>query len=157
MKRARLVREGGFFSVWDLLVYAAIVLLIAALFVVFVFSDAFAAEDARGVRVEVYGEAVYTYVFGEGGSVADGWETRVEERTEGQTLLVRISLQEGWNEMIIDEGARTVAMHDADCSLRKDCTHMLPLGSGGSVITCIPHALKITPLTGEDLSQPSIG
>ena len=81
----------------------------------------------------------------------------VEERTEGQTLLVRISLQEGWNEMIIDEGARTVAMHDADCSLRKDCTHMLPLGSGGSVITCIPHALKITPLTGEDLFLPSVG
>lgn len=107
--------------------------------------------------MEVYGEAVYTYVFGEGGTVADGWETRVEERTEGQTLLVRISLQEGWNEMIIDEGARTVAMHDADCSLRKDCTHMLPLGSGGSVITCIPHALKITPLTGEDLFLPSVG
>ena len=55
MNRAQIVRDKRPFAVWDLLVYALILLLIAVLFVVFVFSDAFGTEDARGVRVEVDG------------------------------------------------------------------------------------------------------
>lgn len=157
MNRAQIVRDKRPFAVWDLLVYALILLLIAVLFVVFVFSDAFGAEDARGVRVEVDGVTVYTYVFGEGGTVSDGWEERIQSREDGEVLFVRISAGDGWNELAVNDGAGTVVMHDADCSFRKDCTVMRAIGEGGSVIVCIPHRLKVVPLEGEDLNAPSVG
>ena len=72
-------------------------------------------------------------------------------------LYVRIRTDAGWNELAIDAAQKTVVMHDADCSLRKDCTQMRAIGQGGSVITCIPHALKVVPLEGEDYSTPSVG
>ncbi len=157
MNRVRLVREGKLFRAWDLLVYGLLALLIAFLFVLFVCSDVFGTGDARGFRVEVRGEAVYTYVFGEGGSAAEGKGNLVEERTEGETLYVRILSADGWNELAVDLAEESVRMHDADCSLRKDCTHMRAIGAGGRVITCLPHALKVVPLGGEDLSSPSVG
>ena len=82
MNRARLVRENKPFAVWDLLVYAVIAALLVVLFLVFVVFDVFGTDSARGIRVQVNEETVYTYVFGEGGTVAQGWEDRVEERTK---------------------------------------------------------------------------
>lgn len=157
MNRARLVRENKPFAVWDLLVYAVIAALLVVLFLVFVVFDVFGTDSARGIRVQVNDEIVYTYVFGDGGTVAQGWEDRVEERTDGSLLLVRITTDDGWNEIAIDEEGQTAVMRDADCSLRKDCTAMRAIGDGGSVITCIPHGLKVLPLAGEDISAPSVG
>ena len=70
MSRVWLVREKKPFAAWDLLVYGVLAVLIAVLFIVFVFSDAFGVKDARGIRVEAEGETVYTYLFGEGGQIA---------------------------------------------------------------------------------------
>ena len=153
--RIRVIREGKLFAPWDLLVYAVTAVVIVVLFLVFVVSDIFRTDDAEGIRVEADGQTVYTYVFGKGGSAAQGWEKRVTERTEGGLLYVRIELQDGWNELLID--GDMVRMFDADCSMRKDCTHMRAIGEGGSVITCIPHKLKVVPLEGEDISAPSVG
>ena len=157
MSRVWLVREKKPFAAWDLLVYGVLAVLIAVLFIVFVFSDAFGVKDARGIRVEAEGETVYTYLFGEGGQIASGWEDRVEERAEGAMLYVRITTPRGWNELAIDTEKNAVYMQDADCSFRKDCTHMQAIGGGGSVIICIPHALRVMPLEGENLMNPSIG
>lgn len=157
MNRARLVREHRLFSVWDILVYLLIAALIVVLFAVFVFSDAFDTRAARGVRAEADGVTVYTYVFGEGGTIGEGWESRISQRQDGDVLLVRIQTEHGWNELAIDDGAGTAVMRDADCSFRKDCTAMQAIGEGGSVIICIPNGLKVTPLDGEDLSMPSFG
>ncbi len=120
MNRARLVRENKPFAVWDLLVYAVIAALLVVLFLVFVVFDVFGTDSARGIRVQVNDEIVYTYVFGDGGTVAQGWEDRVEERTDGSLLLVRITTDDGWNEIAVDEEGQTAVMRDADCSLRKD-------------------------------------
>ena len=91
------------------------------------------------------------------GKISAGWQDKIEEREEGDVLLVRITTEDGWNELAINDEAGTAVMHDADCSFRKDCTVMRAIGDGGSVITCIPHALKVLPLKGEDYSTPSIG
>lgn len=157
MNRFRLVRERGLFAPFDIVVYLLLAALIAALFFVFVVADTFGADDAEGVCVQVGGETVYAYTFGEGGERAQGWEERIAERTEEGVLYVRIRADAGWNELAIDDAQKTVVMHDADCSLRKDCTQMRAIGQGGSVITCIPHALKVVPLSGEDYSTPSVG
>ncbi len=157
MNRARIVREHRPFAAWDLLVYALLAALVVVLFLVFVVHDAFGTDDVRGIRVEAGGETVYTYVFGEGGSISEGWEKRVEVHPENGVLLVTITTEHGWNQLAIDDEAGTAVMRDADCSLRKDCTAMRAIGDGGSVITCIPHALKVVPLSGEDYFTPSIG
>ncbi len=155
MKYARLVRGGKFFRLADLLVYGAAVLLIAALFLA---AALIGGERAEGVRVEVDGETVYTYKFGAGGEVSSEWAERVAEREEDGLILVTVQVSEGeWNEIVIDDGAKTVVMHDANCSRRRDCCAMQPVGEGGGVIVCIPHGLRILPLAEEDFSRPSVG
>ena len=155
MKNARRVREGKLFRIADLFVYGAVLLLVAALFFFFTFRG---QEAAAGFRVEAGGECVYTYTFGEGGKTAEGWAEKISERREGELLIVRIELSEGaWNELAVDDAAGTVRMRDANCSRRKDCTAMQPVGAGGSVIVCIPHVLRVLSLSGEDLSKPSVG
>ena len=54
-------------------------------------------------------------------------------------------------------GGVSAAMRDANCSRRKDCCAMQPVGEGGGVIVCIPHGLRILPLSEEDFSRPSVG
>lgn len=155
MKYARLVRGGKFFRLADLLVYGAAVLLIAALFLA---AALIGGGQAEGFRVEVDGETVYTYRFGAGGEVSSEWAERVTEREEEGLLLVTVQVSEGeWNEIVIDDGAKSAAMRDANCSRRKDCCAMQPVGEGGGVIVCIPHGLRILPLSGEDFSRPSVG
>lgn len=155
MKYARLVRGGKFFRLADLLVYGAAVLLIGALFLA---AALIGGGQAEGFRVEVNGETVYTYRFGAGGEVSSEWAERVTEREEERLLLVTVQVSEGeWNEIVIDDGAKSAAMRDANCSRRKDCCAMQPVGEGGGVIVCIPHGLRILPLSEEDFSRPSVG
>lgn len=155
MKYARLVRGGKFFRLADLLVYGAAVLLIGALFLA---AALIGGGQAEGFRVEVNGETVYTYRFGAGGEVSSEWAERVTEREEEGLLLVTVQVSEGeWNEIVIDDGAKSAAMRDANCSRRKDCCAMQPVGEGGGVIVCIPHGLRILPLSEEDFSRPSVG
>lgn len=155
MKYARLVRGGKFFRLADLLVYGAAVLLIGALFLA---AALIGGGQAEGFRVEVNGETVYTYRFGAGGEVSSEWAERVAEREEEGLLLVTVQVSEGeWNEIVIDDGAKSAAMRDANCSRRKDCCAMQPVGEGGGVIVCIPHGLRILPLSEEDFSRPSVG
>lgn len=155
MNNARRVREGKLFRVADLLIYGLVLLLVAVLFLFIAFRDPAAAA---GFRVEVGGEPVYTYTFGRGGEISAGWEDRVLERSEGELIIVTVQTSEGaWNELAVNDAAGTVSVRDANCSRRKDCTAMQPIGDGGSVIVCIPHALRVVPLAGEDLSNPSVG
>ena len=114
--------------------------------------------ELTGETVEVDGETVYTYRFGAGGEVSSEWAERVTEREEEGLLLVTVQVSEGeWNEIVIDDGAKSAAMRDANCSRRKDCCAMQPVGEGGGVIVCIPHGLRILPLSEEDFSRPSVG
>ena len=155
MKYARLVRGGKFFRLADLLVYGAAVLLIGALFLA---AALIGGGQVEGFRVEVNGETVYTYRFGAGGEVSSEWAERVTEREEEGLLLVTVQVSEGeWNGIVIDDGAKSAAMRDANCSRRKDCCAMQPVGEGGGVIVCIPHGLRILPLSEEDFSRPSVG
>lgn len=155
MKNARRVREGKLFRIADLLIYGAVLLFVAALFLTAALLN---RGQAQGFRVEVHGETVYTHTFGSGGEVAEGWEDRITFSREGELLLIAIEASEdAWNLLAVDDAAGTAVMRDANCSRRKDCTAMRAIGSGGSVIVCIPHALRVISLAGEDLSHPSVG
>ncbi len=153
MNRTRQIREHKPFAYGDLIVYALLVVLIVALFCIYFGRQ---TQEADGIKIEVHGEVVYRYDFGSGGTISPGWEGRVSE-DRGDVLQVRIETASGYNVIAIDEAMRTVCMQDADCSRQKDCTRMQAIGEGGEVIVCIPHALKVTSLHGEDLSRPGIG
>lgn len=158
MNRLRVVREHKPFAPLDLLVYALLLALIAVFFAVFVFGD---EEDrAEGIRVEVRGETVYTFVYGDaGGTIAPGWEDRIAEREEEGFIVVTIVLPEGGQNVLqIDGAARSAYMADADCSRRKDCTGMQPIEHTHDVIVCLPHELKVLALNGtEDVFHPTVG
>lgn len=154
MNRAHQIRKNKPFALGDVVVYACLAVVIALLFVLFLGRT---QNATQGVKVEIRGEEVYRYEFGIGGSVVEGVSASIEESREDNTLYIRIKTEYGYNVICIDDEQKLVWMFDADCSRRKDCTHMFALGDGGEVILCLPHFLRIVPLAGEDLSKPGIG
>lgn len=149
------VKKSGVFAAGDLLLYGALLVILTALLLLFTFGLAHA--PARGILVSQNGEPVYTYVFGEGGRIADGWEDCVTETRTQTGMLVRIQTQSGFNLLEINLNNRRTVMLDSDCSRNKQCTHMAAVHSEGGAIVCVPHALTVTALGGENLLHPNIG
>ena len=156
MNRLQEIKKRGFFSGWDALVYAVLLLFALALFLVFALgADRRAVE---GFAVYCDGEQVYTYSFTKGGTVAEGWEENVSQVTEGETVRVTVRTGGGYNVLTIDLANKSAKMTDADCSRGKDCTHMAAIARRDGVIVCVPHALKVLALGGaEDYDHPAVG
>lgn len=158
-QRIKFVKEKKPFAPLDVIVYAALAVLVAVLFAVFVFGAD--KTPLTGIRF-VYGEeTVFTYSFADGASVSAGWEDRIAVEEEGD--LVRVTFyadaeKTEYNVLAIDKAQRMAKMEDANCSRRKDCMYMRPIETVSGVIVCVPHGLKITALNGqEDFSHPSLG
>lgn len=139
------------FALWDLLVYAVLALFIVVLFVVFVFAADKSPID--GIELVYDEKTIYTYSFTDGAEIAKGWESRIEEQTDGDILTVTFYEDEArteYNVISIDLAARTAKVTDTNCSRHKDCMYMKPVATPDGVIVCVPHGLKILALNGEE-------
>lgn len=149
-------KKHGFFSAGDLIVYAVLLALVGLLFVLFVFGG----QKSEGFAVDVAGERVYTYLFGTGGKIASGKETLVFEETEGDSVIVTVYTDETkkeYNVVVIDTKQKTAIVSEANCSLKKDCTHMPEVTLSRGAIVCVPHALTVKAVGGEEDFSPSVG
>ena len=150
------VKKGGFFTAGDLIVYAVLIVLVVVLFLMFVFGG----KEGSGIAVESGGERVYVYMFGKGGKISPGKEAVVEEKTEGRTVVVTIftdERKEEYNIIVIDTEQKTAIVSEANCSFRKDCTHMAAIAQTGDVIICVPHTLIVKAIGGQEDFSPTIG
>ena len=162
MTRLEEIKNRKPFAVWDLLVYGILVAVIIILFAVFVFGG---KNTAKGIEVLYGNERIYTYEYGKGGTVSAGWEAQIEEREDGETLLVTVKTGgdgSAYNVIAIDLKNKVATMRDANCyhkgSYHKGCVHMPDITSENGVIVCVPHGLKVIAFGAqEDVLHPSVG
>ena len=146
MKESKLneVKRAAWFKGWDLLVYAVLLVFLAALFFAFVILPERGA--LTGIEILLMNERVFTCDFQEGTYETFGESVQVQEA--GSLLTVTVTTEEGYNVVVINMQERTADMTDADCSWSRDCVHMAPISDTMSAqIACIPHGLVVVPLS----------
>lgn len=147
LKKIEQVRSDKGFKIFDLIVYAVVLVAIAVMFAVFVF----ASDDSaiRAIRISYIGDGesrtVFTYDFD-----ADRWENfsevniEVAEEDDGRILLffyVDESKSE-YNEIIVDKTERSVWVEDANCR-NKTCMNFGKLRYNNQAISCSPHGYMV--------------
>lgn len=144
LKKVQQVKADRGFKIFDLIVYGAIALLVAALFIA-----VFASRDTspvEGIRVYAGGTAVFEYDFGKGSYTVLGESVTV---TDGEVLTVKIDTAGGCNVLEINKAERTAKMAEADCR-GQDCVHTPAIKDNSGIIYCSPHGIKIVPFGHEE-------
>ncbi len=139
------------FRIGDVLVYMAVVLLIAVLFVVFVFDKQDTQLQTITVIDEKTGEVLYVYNMLRGESVINTQNSRgwvIEETPSDSGVQVRFSVEvdgeQRYNVLGIDRTEPSAKMLDAVCGFHKDCVRNFPaVTRSGGAIVCSPNRLKV--------------
>lgn len=144
LKKTIQVREAKFFRSADLIVYSVIAAIVVLLFIILFFLK----DDGalRGIRIYVRNEIVFEYIFEEDKFLLYQDCVEVED---GEKLIVKVGVFDGYNIVEIDKSARTVRVTDADCRTR-ECVNTPPITGRGEMIFCSPHRVSIVPYDYED-------
>lgn len=148
LKKIEQVKKDRGFKIFDLIIYGAVVLAVAVLFIVL-----FATRDDSkldGIKISVRAEVVFEYEFGSQPKYADWLE--VSEDSDG--ITVTIQTDDGKNVVFIDKNKNTAKMTEADCK-GKECMYFEAMQDNSDFIYCSPHGVKVEPLH-RDLDNPLI-
>lgn len=146
IKKIGQIKQSRWFRVWDLIVYGAVAVIIAALFLAVFLTRDKSAPD--GFKISCDGREVFVYSFAE-----DKYESLspskigVEEEN-GEKLVFTVYTDDGngYNKIEVNKVKKTVRVIDANCSAHKDCVYTPAITGGSSAIVCPPHGMIITPL-----------
>ncbi len=139
LKKIQQVKKDRGFKIADLIVYGAILLLVAATFLaVFIPRD---NSPLAGVRACVGSKVLFEYDFEKGEYSSFSADVTV---SGGEVLSVRIEVNGGYNVLEINKSKRTAKIVEADCR-GKDCVHTPAISDNSGIIYCSPHGLKIVP------------
>lgn len=149
LKKIRQVKADKGFKIGDLILYGAVAVLIAALFLTFFLTSD--TTPAQGFQITYNGNAVFRYDFYEEKyAVLRAENIEIVSESEEELLLVFYTDgRGGYNKITVDKGNRSVRVTDADCSARKDCVYMPAVSDNSSVIVCMRHSMVIEPLDYE--------
>lgn len=152
-KLEQVVKDKGF-RPFDLLIYGGIAVLVLVLFLTLVvFRE---NKSLHGVQITYRGEQVFIYRFSDDEAVVLSQTIEILSNDGSLLKLIVHTPNDGYNEIEIDKTNKTVRVVDANCSWRKDCTHMSALdGDGATPISCVPHSVMIVPL-GYDIDDGTI-
>ena len=148
LKKIEQVKKDRGFKLFDIIIYGAVILIVAVLFIVlFTTRD---TSSLTGVRITVKGETVFEYEFGETPQFSDA--VTVEEDGKGITVII---VSDGdKNVVFIDKEKNTAKMIEADCKGRQ-CLYFEEMKDNSDFIYCSPHGVKVEPLF-KDLDNPNI-
>ncbi len=145
LKKVSQVKADKGFKICDLIVYFAIVIIIAVIFIaVFVTKD---AGPLKGIRIYSAENLVFEYDFTSGEYKNLSPETVTAESGENK-LVIKIISNGGYNVACIDTKERTVKVIEADCG-KRDCVYTAAITDSGGMIYCSPHRLRILPFDFE--------
>lgn len=146
LKRVRMIKKDKGFRFFDLIVYLAIALIIAAIFLaVFLTRD---KNPFKGFRAYIGNDVVFECDF-ESGKYFCPQAEGVSVGVEGESVLtVEIVTTSGRNVLSVDFSKREVRVTDADCTGR-DCVYSPPVRDNNGVIYCAPHRLRVVPYNFE--------
>jgi hypothetical protein len=143
------------FSFLDLIPYAVLALTLVALFVFLVVLPK--TSKADGFKIELYGKQIATYDYATKTlSVEKGYEANFE--IEGDSITVYTDQNRiGFNVITIDAKNRSAKISEANCSASKDCVYTPALKGTEGAIICAPHALKVVPISYNNMTPPQTG
>lgn len=139
LKKVGEVKADKGFKIWDLIIYGAIIALVAVLFIV-----VFATRDTsplKGIRIYVANEVVYEYDF-ENGEISRKDCVEVEDGEESLTLKVNCG-NNRYNTVVIYKSG-SVKVTQANCP-KKDCVYTPEIKDNSGFIHCLSHGLKVLP------------
>ena len=143
LKKIEQVKEDRGFKLFDIIIYGAVLVLVAVLFIV-VFTTR-NTNPLTGVKVTYRAEVVFEYEFG-GGIKTLSEQVELEEDGEGITLTIRT--QDDYNVIYIDKTKKTVKMKDANCKGRR-CLYFAEIKNNSGYIICEAHAIRVEPLISD--------
>ena len=156
-KKVDQLKQDRFFKIWDILIYGAIALIVAAVFLaVFLTGDNSALSAVEG---QYNNEPVFYYDFS-----SDELTVYMEDNVEyaysedGNGLMITFCIDGGsltlpsdYNIIFIDKSALSVAVTESDCFSRLDCVHTPAITDNSGVIVCTPHNFQIVPAGFSDI------
>lgn len=150
------IRKSKPFRVCDLIIYAALIVFVAALFLYFIILPTLNA-DTVGFSVSKGGKTVLT-VSDLNCTVNSEFNSLVESEKVDGNLRVTIYTDQtklGFN-VIVFYANGSAKVVESTCSHSKDCTFSPAIVNLGAIY-CAPHDLKIEPLTGSGFIPPVAG
>lgn len=154
LKETKQVRNNKFFSRWDLIVYAVLLLaVVLSVSLLLVYTSEPSRIDYLEIRSD--GDRIAVYDFESRALQAEtGKESLFSTETQGdETRIFIYTAEGGFNLLTVDNAERTADMSDADCSAGKDCT-LMHIRRAGQTIVCVPHGLVIE---GKTVSEDAGG
>jgi len=153
------IKKSKFFEKADVIVYAFVLLLIVALFSVFIWGAN--EETMTGISVSATENGntvvIFTYEFETDKiTIAGEWEDRIAVTETDDELEVKFFFGDEYNLLTIAKKEKTAVMTEATCSFHHDCTKFPPITDGSGVIICIPHGLTVYGVGDADY-QPNVG
>ena len=142
LKKIEQVKKDRGFRLFDIIIYGAVLVLVAVLFIV-VFTTR-NTNPLTGVKVTYKAQIVFEYDFEAGIRKSDGIE--VDEDSDGITIT--INTQNDYNVIYINKSKRTVKMKEANCK-GKQCLYFAEMKNNSGCIICEPHGIMIEPLISD--------
>lgn len=135
------VKKSKYFTLWDIVPYACVLVIAVALLLVFLLPD---KDDMKGFTV-VYDDAeIMSYDFDKDEFYfSDGFENSFDIKEDVYGYTVTVKTDDGSNVFFIDKEDKSVRMTDSDCSYSQDCTYMPKLEKSGDSIICVPNKIKL--------------
>lgn len=156
LKKIEQLKADRGFLIWDLVIYGAVAVIIAVLFIVAF--TAFDTDPLHGIKISVGSktslkyEVIFEYEFGGEAKVLSD-TVSIEE--DGNGITVTVKAENGdLNVLYIDKSAKSVKMINANCK-GKDCM-LLPINDNSGSITCNSHGLKVEPIVDKNWDSPDI-
>lgn len=146
LKKVAQVKCDKGFRIWDILIYAVILVIAAILFIV-----VFATRDTsplEGVRVYSRGELVFEYVFENDEYKILSKNVKFDISDSGEALTVKVTADIGYNVIEIQKSGY-VCITQADCRT-KDCINIQEIKDNSGSIICTPHGLRVVPFNYDD-------
>lgn len=146
LKKVKQVRADKGFRIWDLAVYAALAVLIIALFVAFVFTRDGSPVTSVSVMYG-YGEEQRTicrYDFSSGALTYYDPEYITVNASSAEGVQVTFSEGDGYNVIYFDNTNSSVKVTEANCP-SLDCVHTAAITTNSSLpIVCTVHRLIVS-------------
>jgi hypothetical protein len=153
----RKIKNSKPFSLVDLLVYAALLIIIAVLFLSFVVFPKTKVSD--GFTIEVKGTVVLTYYFKNDEYFITPKYTELVEITETESGIffkVYQPAKTKHNVVYFDFNEKSAKVTESNCSTSADCTHSPAIIKSGAIV-CVPNNLVVSPLSGGNSNLPIVG
>ncbi|MDD3831044.1 MAG: NusG domain II-containing protein [Clostridia bacterium] len=152
IKQVEQGKQNSYFRKTDLIIYGSILVVVALLFTIFFVKGR--EQQLDGIEIVYMGDkniTIFTYSFdSDRYQIHPAWQQLITITPTESGYVVVISnadQHERFNRMVIDCNERKVWVEEANCSLSRDCTRMDAIDNAEKVIVCVPHRLKILPLS----------